>query len=97
MGRTTTIIIAAAAAVVILAGVLLFMLGRGSEKAVNQLDAELSDMELPNTDGAAAPAGAVAKGSDGSLFVVSWGGVYTKSQIEAYHKPFEAKTGQEIN
>jgi len=97
MGRTTTIIIAAAAAVVILAGVLLLMLGRGSEKAVNQLDAELSDMELPNTDGAAAPAGAVAAGSNGSLVVVSWGGAYTKSQIEAYHKPFEAKTGQKIN
>jgi len=97
MGRTTTIIIAAAAAVVILAGVLLLMLGRGSEKAVNQLDAELSDMELPNTDGAAAPAGAAATGSNGSLVVVSWGGAYTKSQIEAYHKPFEAKTGQKIN
>lgn len=97
MGRTTTIIIAAAAAVVILAGVLLFMLGRGSEKAVNQLDAELSDMQLPDSTGAAAPAGAPAKGSDGSLVVVSWGGAYTKSQIEAYHKPFEAKTGQKIN
>lgn len=97
MGRTTTIIIAAAAAVVILAGVLLFMLGRGSEKAVNQLDAELSDMQLPDATGAAAPAGAPAKGSDGALVVVSWGGAYTKSQIEAYHKPFEAKTGQKIN
>jgi putative spermidine/putrescine transport system substrate-binding protein len=96
MGRTTTIIIAAAAAIVILAGVLITLFG-GSEKAVNQLDAELSDMELPNTDGAAAPAGAVAKGSNGSLVVVSWGGAYTKSQIEAYHKPFEAKTGQKIN
>ena len=46
MGRTTAIIIAAAAAVVILAGVLLFMLGRGTEKDVNQLDAELTDMAL---------------------------------------------------
>lgn len=96
MGRTTTIIIAAAAAVVILAGVLLYMLGRGGEKAVNQLDAELTDMELPDASGtAAAPAGAA--GSGGSLVVVSWGGAYTKSQIEAYHKPFEAKTGTKIN
>lgn len=27
------------------------------------------------------------------LTVVSWGGAYTKSQLEAYHKPFEKKTG----
>ena len=25
--------------------------------------------------------------------VVSWGGAYTKSQVEAYHKPFTAETG----
>lgn len=99
MGRTTGIIIAAAAAIVILAGVLLFMLGRGSEKEVNELDKELSDMELPSTDGAApapAPAGGTSL-SGRSLVVVSWGGAYTKSQIEAYHKPFEASTGAKIN
>ena len=32
-----------------------------------------------------------------ALTVVSWGGAYTKSQVEAYHKPFEAKTGIKIN
>jgi putative spermidine/putrescine transport system substrate-binding protein len=97
MGRTTGIIIAAAAAIVILAGVLLFMLGRGSEKDVNELDKEMSDMPLPNADGtpAAAPAGTSLAGK--SLVVVSWGGAYTKSQIEAYHKPFEAQTGAKIN
>ena len=94
MGRTTGIIIAAAAAVVILAGVLLFMLGRGSEKDVNQLDQELSDMPLP---GAPAPAAGGGSLKGRSLVVVSWGGAYTKSQIEAYHKPFEAKTGAKIN
>ncbi|MFN8949269.1 MAG: ABC transporter substrate-binding protein [Alphaproteobacteria bacterium] len=53
-------------------------------------------MELPDASGtAAAPAGAA--GAGGSLVVVSWGGAYTKSQIEAYHKPFEAKTGTKIN
>ena len=62
MGRTTTIIIAAAAAVVILAGVLLFMLGRGTEKDVNQLDAELSDMKLPNADGTVGASGAKPTG-----------------------------------
>lgn len=27
------------------------------------------------------------------ITVVSWGGAYTKSQVEAYHKPFTAETG----
>ena len=102
MGRTTGIIIAAAAAIVILAGVLLFMLGRGSESEVNQLDKELSDLPMPSADGtkpaatpAAEPAGTALSGK--SLVVVSWGGAYTKSQIEAYHKPFATKTGAKIN
>lgn len=30
------------------------------------------------------------------LTVVSWGGAYTKSQVEAYHKPFTKKTGINI-
>ncbi|MDH3230333.1 MAG: ABC transporter substrate-binding protein [Alphaproteobacteria bacterium] len=32
-----------------------------------------------------------------SLTVVSWGGAYAKSQIEAYHKPYAKKTGMTIN
>ncbi len=35
-----------------------------------------------------------AKATD--LTVVSWGGAYTKSQVEAYHKPFEKKEGVKI-
>jgi len=31
-----------------------------------------------------------------SITVVSWGGAYTKSQVEAYHKPWMAKTGHQI-
>jgi len=31
-----------------------------------------------------------------SITVVSWGGAYTKSQVEAYHKPWVAKTGNQI-
>ncbi len=31
-----------------------------------------------------------------SLTVVSWGGAYTKSQVEAYHKPFTEMTGVKI-
>ena len=30
------------------------------------------------------------------LTIVSWGGAYTKSQVEAYHKPFTKKTGIKI-
>ena len=30
------------------------------------------------------------------LTIVSWGGAYTKSQVEAYHKPWMAKTGKTI-
>jgi len=29
--------------------------------------------------------------------VMSWGGAYTKSQVEAYHKPFTAETGIAVN
>jgi len=32
-----------------------------------------------------------------SLTVVSWGGAYTRSQVKAYHEPWEAKTGIKIN
>lgn len=31
-----------------------------------------------------------------TITVVSWGGAYTKSQVEAYHKPWIAKTGNNI-
>ena len=39
-------------------------------------------------------AGASAKA--GEITVVSWGGAYTKSQVEAYQKPWMAKTGHKI-
>jgi len=32
-----------------------------------------------------------------TITVTSWGGAYTKSQMEAYHKPYTAKTGVKIN
>ena len=34
--------------------------------------------------------------SAAEITVVSWGGAYTKSQVEAYHKPWMAKTGHSI-
>ena len=37
-----------------------------------------------------------AAASAGSITVVSWGGAYTKSQVEAYHKPWIEMTGNTI-
>ena len=34
--------------------------------------------------------------SAGEITVMSWGGAYTKSQVEAYHKPWMAKTGNKL-
>ena len=31
------------------------------------------------------------------LTVVSWGGAYTRSQVKAYHEPWEKMTGAKIN
>ncbi|WP_372838898.1 ABC transporter substrate-binding protein [Phaeovulum sp.] len=38
-----------------------------------------------------------AAASAQELNVVSWGGAYTKSQVEAYHKPFTEMTGIRVN
>jgi len=38
-----------------------------------------------------------AASADGSITAISWGGAYTKSQVEAYQKPFTAKTGITVN
>ncbi len=46
--------------------------------------------------GAAAAALIASAASAGTLTVVSWGGAYTKSQVEAYQKPWMAKTGNKI-
>ena len=46
--------------------------------------------------GLAIAAGSVAANAN-ELTVVSWGGAYTKSQVEAYHKPYIEKTGVKIN
>lgn len=46
--------------------------------------------------GAAATALVAGAASAGSIVAVSWGGAYTKSQVEAYHKPWTAKTGNTV-
>ena len=54
-------------------------------------------MKLKNMMTAAAVAALIAGTANaGSITVVSWGGAYTKSQIEAYHKPWMAETGNTI-
>ncbi len=39
----------------------------------------------------------VGSAQAGEINVMSWGGAYTKSQVEAYHKPWMAKTGHKVN
>src|SRR5690554_3291201 len=48
------------------------------------------------TASAAAIAAGAAIAQDKELTIVSWGGAYSKSQIEAYHKPYTEKTGVNI-
>ncbi len=38
-----------------------------------------------------------AQAQDKEVNVVSWGGAYSKSQVEAYNKPFTAATGIKVN
>ena len=40
--------------------------------------------------------GAFAGSHTGSITAVSWGGAYTVSQIEAYHKPWTAATATKL-
>lgn len=40
---------------------------------------------------------AVVSAKAAEVTVMSWGGAYTTSQVEAYHKPFAAKTGIKVN
>ncbi len=40
--------------------------------------------------------GGAAQAAD-EITVMSWGGAYTKSQVEAYHKPWMAETGNVVN
>jgi putative spermidine/putrescine transport system substrate-binding protein len=42
-------------------------------------------------------AGAAAAASAQEITVMGWGGAYTQSQVEAYHKPFTAATGIRVN
>jgi putative spermidine/putrescine transport system substrate-binding protein len=39
---------------------------------------------------------AVAYSAQADVTVMSWGGSYTTSQVEAYHKPYTAATGKNV-
>jgi len=56
---------------------------------------KISKLLASTAIGAAVIFGSVAAHA-GDLTIVSWGGAYTKSQVEAYHKPYIAKTGTNI-
>ena len=51
---------------------------------------------LPLAAGVALACSAGLAQAADSITVVSWGGAYTKSQVEAYHKPWIAATGNQI-
>lgn len=55
-------------------------------------------MKLTHVLAGAASVIAIASAANAadSITVVSWGGAYTKSQVEAYHKPWIAQTGNQI-
>ena len=54
-------------------------------------------MKLKHIVMATALAGLTVPALAAEITVMSWGGAYTKSQVEAYHKPFTAQTGIKIN
>lgn len=107
MNRTIVAVLAAAFIVIVgtVAGLLYF--GQSPVRDANNMAAEIDAMKMPQppaaegsnppaADGTAPGAGAPLSLAGRELVVVSWGGAYTKSQVEAYHKPFEAKTGVKI-
>ena len=54
-------------------------------------------MKIKHLIVASALVGLTAPALAAEVTVMSWGGAYTKSQVEAYHKPFAAETGIKVN
>ena len=54
-------------------------------------------MKIKHLIVASAIVGLTAPAMAAEVTVMSWGGAYTKSQVEAYHKPFTAETGIKVN
>lgn len=94
MNRTILWVLGAAVAVIAATVLGLYFFGQNPVKDANDMSRDLQNMSMP-----APPATAPDKKlkfSGRALNVVSWGGAYTTSQVEAYHKPFMAETGVEI-
>jgi putative spermidine/putrescine transport system substrate-binding protein len=97
MSRTIVWVLAAATALIVAAVLGLYFFGQNPVKDANDMSRELQTIPMPPPPGGTAAAPAEKKEFAGrELSVVSWGGAYTKSQVEAYHKPFMAGTGATI-
>ncbi len=65
--------------------------------AVIAVQSGLSPIGAANAAGLKASPAGTTYDSGTTITVTSWGGAYTKSQVEAMHKPFSATTGVKIN
>lgn len=98
MSRTIVWVLAAAIALIAAAVLGLYFFGQNPVKDANDMSRELQTIPMPPPPGSS-PAPAPSNNlnfSGREVSVVSWGGAYTKSQVEAYHKPFMASTGAKI-
>lgn len=97
MSRTIVWVLAAATTLIAAAVLGLYFFGQNPVKDANDMSRDLSTMPMPPPPAAPAvgPSNSL-KFSNREVSVVSWGGAYTKSQVEAYHKPFMAETGAAI-
>jgi putative spermidine/putrescine transport system substrate-binding protein len=96
MNRTIVYVLAAALAAIAATVLGLYFFGQDPVKDANDMSRDLQTMPMPGAAPATGPKPDALPFAGRKLTVVSWGGAYTKSQIEAYHKPFAAKTGAEI-
>jgi putative spermidine/putrescine transport system substrate-binding protein len=112
MSRTIVYVLAAATGVIAATVLGLYFFGQNPVKDANDMSRDLQTMPMPappTAEAGAAPpaesgatlvpvpaAGGALKFSDREVAVVSWGGAYTKSQVEAYHKPFMTETGATV-
>lgn len=97
MNRTILWVLGAAVAVIAATVLGLYVFGQNPVKDANDMSRDLKNMSMPPPP--SAPGATPNKGlrfSGRELSVVSWGGAYTHSQVEAYHKPFMTQTGAQI-